>query len=437
MKRIITQKLGNWKTGPDRKPLIIRGPRQTGKSYSIIEFGKDYFAGNLHIVNFEKQPDWKSIFEKNLDALRILSELEIVINKRIVPGRDLLFFDEIQACPKAIAALRYFNEQIPALHLIAAGSLLEFALKDIPFPVGRVQLLNMHPMNFYEFLLATGKDLVAECIINEPVPLSESVHSLLRDELRKYFFVGGMPECVKVFAGGRSVAQVMELQSDLLETFRNDFPKYAGHSDLRCLSAVLSSVSQKVGRQIKYSHLAEGFSNPTIKKAFDLLETARMFRKVRAASPAGLPLGASAAENKFKIIMLDIGLLARLSGLPVSTEFHNDNLLSLFKGAMAEQFVGQELLASGHEELFYWSREAKSSSAETDFLTEIDDAIVPVEVKSGATGSLKSLHLLLKTYHNVDRAIIFSDTQVGTIPEQKLYFYPLYFAAAALKKSKN
>jgi hypothetical protein len=296
-----------------------------------------------------------------------------------------------------------------------------------------VQLLDMHPMNFHEFLLATGKDLAAEYLVNAPVSLPESAHKLLRDELRKYFFVGGMPECVKTFAGGGSVAQVMELQSDLLETFRNDFPKYAGHSDPQCLNAVLASVSQKVGQRIKYSHLAEGYSNPTIKKAFDLIETARLFNKVRASSPAGLPLGASASENKFKIIMLDIGLLARLSGLSVSTEYRKDNLLSIFKGAMAEQFVGQELLASGHDDLFYWSREAKSSSAETDFLVEKDGAVIPVEVKSGAAGSLKSLHLLLTIFRNVERAFVLSDAQMGTIPEQKLYYYPLYFTAAALK----
>lgn len=433
MKRTIAPQLIEWKEKANRKPLILRGARQTGKSYSVSELGKDHFEGNIHIVNFEKQPDWKSIFDKNLDAVRILSELEIVLNQRIVPGKSLLFFDEIQSCPIAIAAMRYFNEQIPELHLIAAGSLLEFALKEIPFPVGRVQLLNMYPMNFYEFLLATGKDLAAEILINEPVALTESVHNVLREELRKYFFVGGMPECVKTFAGSNSIPKVAEIQTDMLETFRNDFPKYAGHSDTRCLNAVLTSLSQKVGQQIKYSHLAEGFSLATIKKAFNLLETARLFKKIRAASAAGLPLGASAAENKFKAVMLDIGLLTRLSGLSISSEFQKENLLSIFKGAIAEQFVGQELLAAGHEELYYWSREAKSSSAETDFLVEKNHAIIPVEVKSASAGSLRSLHLLLKTYPHISQAFIFSDAEMGAIPEQKLYFFPIYFASAALK----
>jgi hypothetical protein len=435
MKRIISLKLLEWKEKSDRKPLIIRGARQTGKSYSVAEFGKDHFEGEVHTINFEKQPDWIPIFEKNLDAVRILSDLEIYLNKRIIPGRDLLFLDEIQSCPKAIASLRYFYEQLPSLHVIAAGSLLEFALKDISFPVGRVQLLNMQPMNFYEFLLATGKELAAEVILNEPRVLSEGVHTAIREELRKYFFVGGMPECVKTYAAENSMGSVIEVQSGLLETFRNDFPKYTRHTDSRCLNAVFSSLSQKIGQQIKYSHLAEGFSHPVIKKSFELLETARLFKKVRAASAAGLPLGASAAENKFKIVMLDIGLMARISGLSVSSEFQRDNLLSIFKGAMAEQFVGQELLASGHEELYYWSREAKSSTAETDFLVEQDGAILPVEVKSGAAGSLKSLHLLLKTYQNIDRAFVFSDARMGELPYQKLYFFPIYYAASALRKS--
>jgi len=435
MKRIISQKLKDWKTAPDRKPLMIRGARQTGKSYSVMEFGRDHFEGNTHVINFEKQPDWTPIFEKNLDAVRILSELELFINKRIIPGRDLLFFDEIQFCPKAITALRYFYEQIPSLHVIAAGSLLEFALKDISFPVGRVQLMNMHPMNFYEFLLATGKEIAAEIIVGNPVHLSEAVHDSLREEVRKYFFVGGMPECVQSYASSSSLASVVDVQSRLLETFRNDFPKYSRHTDTRCVNTVLSSLSQKIGQQIKYTHLAEGFSHPVIKKSFDLLETARLFKKIRAASPAGLPLGASASENKFKVVMLDIGLMARLCGLSVSSEFLKENLLSVFQGAMAEQFVGQELLASGHDDLFYWSRDAKNSAAETDYLVEKDGAIIPVEVKSGAAGSLKSLHLLLKTYQQIDKAYVFSDATMGELPGQKLYFFPIYFAAASLARS--
>ncbi len=433
MQRLINKELLEWKDKSKRKPLILRGARQVGKSYTVNEFGKQYFEGKVHIVNFEKQPDWHLIFEKNFDTLRIISELEIILNNRITPGKDLLFFDEIQECPKAILSLRYFYEQLPELHIIAAGSLLEFALQDVSFPVGRVQLLNMYPMNFYEFLLATDKNILAEIILKEPMIQPESVHNLLKNELKNYFFVGGMPECVRMFSETRRLTDIFEIQSDLLNTFRQDFSKYATYSDKRCLNSVLASVAQNVGNQIKYSHLVDGYTNPTIKKAFELLETARLFKKVSSSSPAGFPLGANASNKIFKIIMLDIGLLSRLSGFSVANEYAKTDMLSVFRGAMAEQFVGQEIISSGYDNLFYWSRQAKSSNAETDFLIEKNNEIIPIEVKSGAAGSLKSIHLLFNTYKNVKKGFVFSDAIYGEIPQQKLIFMPLYYAYSAIK----
>jgi len=432
MERNITKSLLAWKEKINRKPLIVRGARQTGKSFSISAFGKSNFEGATHILNFERRPDLHLVFEQNYEITRIISEIEILINKKITPGKDLLFFDEIQECPKAIVSLRYFYEELPELHIIAAGSLLEFAFKDIPFPVGRVQLLNMYPMSFYEFLKATGNDIAADLINGEPKQLSESVHNMLNDEIRKYFFIGGMPECVKTYKETKSLAEVFEIQSDLINTFRQDFAKYAGKSDSSCLNSVLFNVSQKVGDQIKYSELADGFSNPTIKKAFDLLETARLFKKVRAANPSGIPFGASAKEKKFKAVMLDIGLMANLNGINISKEYMKSDLLSVFRGAMAEQFVGQEILAATNTDLYYWAREASGSSAETDYLIEKQGKVIPVEVKSGKSGSLKSLHLLLKTYSNIEKSFVFSDANFGHLPDHKITFLPLYFAASAV-----
>jgi predicted AAA+ superfamily ATPase len=432
MERQITAKLLHWKDSSGRKPLIVRGARQTGKSYTITEFGNTHFEGSIHIINFEKRIDWHSVFDLNYDVTRIVGELEILTGKRIIPGKDLLFFDEIQECHNAIASLRYFYEQMPDLHIIAAGSLLEFALGNIPFPVGRVQLMNMYPMSFYEFLMATGNEPAAQLIQESPKEISENIHNMLIGELKKYFFIGGMPECVKTYAETQSMNEVFEIQSDLLSTFRQDFLKYTPRMDTSCLNSVLSSIPQKIGQQIKYSSLAEGYSNPTIKKAFDLLETARLFRKVKTASPAGLPLGASASDKKFKAVMLDVGLLGSLFGVSRSKEYLKAGLLSVFQGAMAEQYVGQEILAATNNDLFYWAREEKSSNAETDYLIEKQDRIIPVEVKSGKGGSLKSLHLLLETYKNVDEAYVFSDSNYGKIPEQKISFIPLYFAAAAV-----
>lgn len=435
MKRQITSKLILWKESSGRKPLIIRGARQTGKSFTITEFGNNYFEGTIHIVNFEKRMDWHSIFELNLDVKRIINELEILSGKKIIPGKDLLFFDEIQECPNAIASLRYFYEQLPELHVIAAGSLLEFSLGNIPFPVGRVQLINMYPMNFNEFLVATGNEPAAKLISDFPKEVSESVHNMLTGELKKYFFVGGMPECVNKYAETGSFNEVFDIQFDLLATFRQDFLKYSPRIDVGCLNAVLSSVPQRIGQQIKYSGLAEGYSNPTIKKAFELLETARIFRKVKAASPAGLPLGASASDKKFKALLLDVGLLGSFYGVSRSQEYSKTDLLSVFQGALAEQFIGQEILSATGNDLFYWSREAKSSNAETDYLIEKQGKIVPVEVKSGKGGSLKSLHLLLEMYQNIDEAFVFSDTAYRKSEIQKIAFIPLYFATAVLKNA--
>lgn len=428
MKRIVTQKLLDWKDNASRKPLIIRGARQVGKSFIISEFGKKHFKGATHVINFERNPEIKSVFEKNFDIIRIVSELEVLTNIKINLGADLLFFDEIQECPKAILALRYFFEQMPNLHVISAGSLLEFALQDISFPVGRVQLLNMHPMNFYEFLLATKKDMLAEIILKKPAELPEAIHLLLLDELKKYFFVGGMPECVSKYTENGSITEVFDIQMDLITTFRLDFSRYANYSDKRCLNSVLNSVAKTVGHQVKYAHLAEKFSNPTIKKAFELLETARLFKKVCASSPEGLPLAANKSEKVFKAVMLDIGILSRISGFSVASEFSKADLVSIFRGAMAEQFVGQEIISATQGEIYYWNRQATGSTAEVDYLIEKNNEIIPIEVKSGASGSLKSLHLLLKTYENVKKSYIFSEARFGENTEQKLVFMPLYYA---------
>lgn len=427
MERLAVEKLKTWKTQVSRKPLLIRGARQVGKTWLAVDFGRRFFDGRVHVIDLERQPDWHRVFEANLDPQRIVSELEILINARIEPGRDLLFFDEIQSCPRAIMALRYFYEELPKLHVIAAGSLLEFAMKSISFPVGRVQLLQLPPMNFVEFLLAIGKTQVAEVIQGRPERQPESVHRMLLEDVRKYLFVGGMPESVRAFVRSSKLRDALESQAALVDTFRQDFSKYAPYSDKRCLNAVFSATARNVGKQTKYSNLAEGFSNPTIKKTFDLLCLAQVIRKVPSASPAGLPLGASASERKFKAIMVDVGLMHNLCGLPVSAEYTKSDLLAIYQGALAEQFVGQEFISAG-QELYYWAREARNSTAEVDYLTVVNREIYPVEVKSGAAGRLRSLHLLLKSFANCPNGVVFSTVPYSELPQQKLRFLPLYYA---------
>ncbi|MBN1339328.1 MAG: ATP-binding protein [Bacteroidales bacterium] len=428
MDRLFYNELKKWKDSAIRKPLILRGGRQVGKSYIVKQLGIMAFNGNLHIIDFERRPDWVGVFERNLDPKRILSELEMLLNKKINPGTDLLFFDEIQVAPKAIMSLRYFYEELPELHVIAAGSLLEFAMKDISFPVGRVQMLSMTPMNFYEFLVATGKEIAAEIILTEPGPLPDTSHIMMLESLRQYMFIGGMPECVEAWRNTNSMVEVFEIQSNLLETYRQDFSKYAPYTDKRSLNHVLNYIAVNIGRQVKYARLSDEFTGPTNKKAFDLLRLARLVYKVRAASMASLPLEASASESRFKAVLLDTGLMRALNDLPPKMEFVKNNLLSMYNGALAEQFVGQEFISSGMERLYYWSREAKSSSAEVDYMITRNGKICPVEIKSGPAGKLRSIHHLIQKYPDIDVGYVLSTAPYGRIPEQKLVFLPLYYA---------
>lgn len=430
MKRKISEKLIEWKEKTNRKPLMVRGARQVGKTYSIAEFGKSHFSGNFHLINFEKNPELHDIFELNLDSRRIISELELIINERIIPGEDLLFFDEIQECPKAVASLRYFYEGIPELHIISAGSLLEFALGDISFPVGRLQMLQMYPMNFEEFLVANEKGMLSEKIMQPDVKLSESIIKLINRELHRYFIIGGMPECVKTYVQSGSVLEVANIQTDLLETYRQDFSKYVGHSDKRCLNSVLTSVAKNTGNQIKYSKLDDNFSNPTIRKAFELLETARLFTKVRATSPDGIPIGIHASEKKFKTVFIDIGLFSNISGYFSDKSINKNNFASAFNGKMAEQFVGQELISNHGRQLHYWSRNKRGSNAETDYLIEKKGEIIPIEVKSGKSGSLKSLHLLLDSFPGINSSFVFTEDKIGDIKNQRIKFLPLFMVGS-------
>ena len=428
MKRFITDKLVEWKYRVNRKPLILRGARQIGKTWIIKDFGENYFNGKIHIINFEKRPDWHSVFELNFDVHRIIAELELLLNTSIIQGEDLLFFDEIQSCHSAIKALRYFYEEMPQQHIISAGSLLEFAFQDISIPVGRVEFLNMYPMSFPEFLLATGKSKLAEIVLTSPQKLSDTIHRTLISEVKRYFFVGGMPECVLRYSETQRFTDVFEIQLNLADTFRQDFSKYAPFADKRCLNIVFASTAKSIGKQIKYTHLSSDFSIPTIKKAYELLSQARVIRKIPATSPAGLPLEASASEKKFKTLMLDIGLMQQLCGLPVDTEYRKDNLLDIYNGAMAEQFAGQEFIAAGKDTLYYWSRDEKSSSAEVDYLLSSNGSIIPVEVKSGVSGRLKSMHLLLEKFTNCPYGLVLSGSSYARLQEQKLVFIPLYYA---------
>lgn len=427
MKRLAEKQIVEWKDSSRRKPLIIRGARQVGKTWLVENFLAKQFD-SFAKIDLEKRRDVHIHFKGNLDPKTILTYLELEVG-RIIPGKTLLFFDEIQACPRAIMALRYFYEQMPELHVIAAGSLLEFAFGEISIPVGRVQYLHMHPMTFYEYLLAMGKEQMAEYVLKFPVNIAEEIQKMILNELRSYFFIGGMPECVKTYRDSSSMLETFAVQSEILDSYRDDFSKYKPHIDITCLDAVFLNVAKSIGEQLKYTCLNAGHSGQMNHKAFNLLAKAKMIHKIPACDPSGLPLGATANLKKFKAIMLDIGLLQRLCQVPAELELKQKNLLAMYRGKLAEQFVAQEILAKNSSELFYWARDVRGSSAEVDYLAVRNGNIYPVEVKSGASGSLKSLHLMLEKYQNCPQGLVLYSGTYKELPEQKLTFMPLYCAA--------
>jgi predicted AAA+ superfamily ATPase len=427
MIRVAEKQILEWKDSQRRKPLIIRGARQVGKTWLVENFLAKQFDSFVKI-DLEKRRDLHVYFEGNLDPKIILSYLELELG-RIIPGKTLLFFDEIQACPRAIMALRYFYELMPELHVIAAGSLLEFAFGEISIPVGRVQYLHMHPMTFYEYLLALGKEQKAEYVLKSPVNVTGEIQKMILNELRSYFFIGGMPECVKTYRDSGSMVETFRVQSEILGSYRDDFSKYTPRIDITCLDAVFLNVAKSIGEQLKYTRLNDGHSGQMNRKAFNLLAKAKVIHKIPACDPSGLPLGATANLKKFKATMLDIGLLQRLCQVPAELELKQENLLAMYRGKLAEQFVAQEILAKNSSELFYWARDVRGSSAEVDYLAVRQGNIYPVEVKSGAGGSLKSLHLMLEKYQNCSQGLVLYSGTYKELPEQKLTFMPLYCAA--------
>jgi predicted AAA+ superfamily ATPase len=430
MKRVFIEKLKHWKDSPLRKPLVVRGMRQTGKTWCLKEFAKTVFPGGLRLIDFELSRKWQSVFEPDLDPKRILTELEILLGQPIRAGETILVFDEVQQCPRALESLRYFYEQMPELHVAAAGSLLDFALENISFPVGRVQFLDLFPMTFVEYLLATGHDAMAGLLMATPCRVAPAIHDTLLHELRRYWMTGGMPKCVQTWVDTQSILEVRFEQNNLLTAFQQDFSKYTPRVDRHCLETVWENAAKAVGSQIAYSRLAQEYSGSTSKKAFQVLSTARLLRPVYAASAEGLPLSCS-ATTRLKVILGDIGLMQSVCNRTAADEWAQQDLLSIYRGALAEQFVGQELAASlPGGEPHWWKREAKNSMAELDYLVELHNGIQPIEVKSGSSGSLKSLHQLLKDHPGCRDGVVFSCAPFAELPEQRLRFLPLYYAGS-------
>ncbi len=431
MKRLINDQLNLWKDQWRRKPLVLRGARQVGKTYSVRAFGRASFDHFLEI-DFERDRKAHLIFGGDLDARNLALQIEAYLGQPVVPGKSLLFFDEIQECPRALTALRYFYEQRPELHVVAAGSLLELSVADVSFPVGRVEFAWMRPLSFEEFLLALGMEPLSARIPSYPSvdALPEALHTKMLEQLRQYFLVGGMPEAVTAFVETHSLAEVNSVHRNLSAAYLQDFAKYSPRADRDCLQRVFEQIPRQVGKRIKYTALYPEKRVETIKSCLRILEQSLALYTVKATTAQGLPLGADASSNNFKVVFLDIGLMQHLCGVPAREMLTEKDLLNVYRGALAEQFVGQELLAHGrgseNGQLFYWSRTHKSSQAEVDFVIVREGKIIPVEVKSGPGGRLKSLQVFLEEHPHCDTAFILSTANPSDAQPGPLQFMPVY-----------
>lgn len=423
MYRDLLLELNAWRQHPLRKPLILRGARQVGKSWLVREFGKSF--SSFVEINFEKEKDAKTFFAGDIKVDELLERLSLYSGKKIVPGETLLFLDEIQDCENAITALRYFKEELQELHVIAAGSLVEFALEKIGTPVGRIQFLYLHPLSFGEFLLALGKTDFRECIKTGRV--NPVIHKQILELLKTYMWVGGMPAVVKAWLDHKDAKICQDAQDEIIGTYRQDFSKYARKRQIDNVAMVFDAIPRQLGGKFKYSHVDAHANQQSIKQALYLLEKAGIALPAYHSPGQGVPLGASRNEKKFKIFFFDVGLAQRILGLDLKNWVVSP-LKVVNVGAIAEQLVAQEFVAysfsKSKPELYYWHRESPSSNAEVDLLFTKGNMVVPVEIKSGQKGGLKSMQVFLNSHpHSKYGLKIFEGefSSHGNIRELPLY----------------
>lgn len=431
MKRLVFQELTRWSARPNRKPLILRGARQVGKTHLVREMGKKF--DSYVEVNFEKTPQVKGFFTQDLNPHRILELLELQFDKPLIPGKTLLFFDEIQECPEAILGLRYFYEELPNLHLIAAGSLLDFAIDKIGMPVGRVSFLYLYPMSFIEFLMAAGKERFAREVIHHPVtePMPALIHQQLLALLGEYMLIGGMPEVVANWLSERELSSTQRIQREMVEAYRQDFNKYAKKHQLKYVELIFNQAPSLISQAFKYTQLQTPYQKRELAPCLDLLVKANIIHKIYHTRGNGIPLGAETDFEKFKLIFVDVGLCENILGLSLK-EWMLDPINTLInKGSLCEAFVGQELLAyspsDAKTELYYWHREARNSMAEVDYLIASRHQIIPIEVKSSQGGALKSLRYFLSSHPHSPYGIRFSTQNYSSY--DRIHSYPLYAIA--------
>ncbi len=417
-----------WKSESNHKPLLVRGARQIGKTKTIREFGKTF--DNFIEINFEESPRLKALFSDELSPATICQNIAVIYKTSIVPGKTLLFLDEVQECQQAIASLRFFYEKMPGLHVIAAGSLLEFVLSEMPtFGVGRIRSMFMYPISFSEFLAGAGEHQllakVREANPNEPV--NEVIHTKLIELVQRFICLGGMPEIISVYFETGDLHQCQQLLDDLVISIQADFAKYKKKTPVSRLTEVFQAVVSQAGQKFVYSKASTQSKHHQIKEALQLLISAGLVIPVTHSSSNGVPLGAGANPQKQKMLVYDTGIFQRIMGLDLADFLLSKKFDAINKGHVAEQFVGLELIKSEsiyqNPSLYYWHREAKNSNAEVDYVIPVSQQIIPIEVKAGTKGSMQSLFLFLHE-KKLNRGVRISTENFSVY--DAIDVYPLY-----------
>ncbi|MDD4556478.1 MAG: AAA family ATPase [Alphaproteobacteria bacterium] len=395
MKRQALQELIRWKNRPAHKPLIIQGARQVGKTWIMKEFGRTEYE-NIAYIWFEKNERMAALFSGDMDTDRILLGLEAEVQHKITPGKTLIIFDEIQACPNALTALKYFNENAPQYDIVAAGSLLGVFLHEgVSFPVGKVEFMNLYPMNFCEFLDAMGEERLCELLAKQDWEMAKVFKDKYIYYLRLYFYIGGMPEAVSQFIKTKDYEAVRKAQKDILAAYKEDFSNHVPKAHIQKVAQIWDSVPYQLAKENKkfvYSEVQRGARANTYETALEWLIKGGLIHRVSRVSKPAIPLkGYANASGAFKLFMVDVGLLSAMSKVDVRALLEGDALFTEFKGALTEQFVCQELQTMMDDmDIAYWANE-NPARAEIDFILQLGRQIIPLEVKAGANLKAKSL----------------------------------------------
>jgi predicted AAA+ superfamily ATPase len=426
MKRDIYAKLLEWKSSSRRKPLLLQGARQTGKTYILKEFGRNEYENTVY-CNFEEDTDLDGFFQRSLNPERILAELSIYMSLEIRPERDLVIFDEIQVSNRALNSLKYFAEQKNDVHIAAAGSLIGVKLSTPgSFPVGKVNFFHLYPLTFLEFLDAMGETRYRNLLesIDEPFPLADAFHSHLIDLLRRYYFVGGMPEAVEHFTTAGNGREAREIQEEIIKSYVLDFAKHAPASDIPKLTQIWDSIPRHLARENKkfvFSAVKKGARARAYENALTWLEDAGLIHRANAVETVKQPLKHYADSGSFKVYVLDVGLLGAMARSPVELLAQGERLFNEYEGAFVENFIAQQLISHFHQPLYYWR--SKGGKAELDFLCEFGDRICPLEVKAGINPKSKSL----KSYdRQFNPASLARANLLNLKKDGKIFNLPLY-----------